>query len=105
MIENIRLLARTRKTFPCQIAGQVILYYISVLSLVFLGACSKRPAQGRAARAEGQIAVPVTAAPVEQKTTSVELSSFGTVEAYASVELKAQITGILTGVHFVEGQM
>jgi len=105
MIKNIRLLTRTRKIFLCQIARQLVLYYISVLSLVFLGACSKRPAQGRAAKAEGQVAVPVTLAPVEQKMTSVELGSFGTVEAYASVELKTQITGILTGVHFTEGQM
>jgi multidrug efflux system membrane fusion protein len=76
-----------------------------MLSLVFLGACSKRPAQDRPAKAEGQMAVPVMVAPVEQKTTSVKLGSFGTVEAYASVELKTQITGILTGVHFTEGQM
>jgi membrane fusion protein, multidrug efflux system len=48
--------------------------------------------------------VPVTLASVEQKTTALEVSSFGTVEPYASVDIRAQITGILTGVHFVEGQ-
>ena len=105
MIKNIRWLKLTRKTLLCQITRQLVLYYISMLSLVFLGACSKRPAQGRSAKAEGQMAVPVTIAPVEQKTTSVELGSFGTVEAYSSVELKTQTTGILTGVHFTEGQM
>jgi len=76
-----------------------------MLSLALLGACAKRPAQSGAAKAQGQTAVPVTVAAVEQKTTSVELGSFGTVEAYTSVELKTQITGLLTGVHFTEGQM
>jgi multidrug efflux system membrane fusion protein len=42
---------------------------------------------------------------VEQKTTPITVSSFGTVEAYAEVEVKAQVTGILEKVHFTEGQM
>jgi multidrug efflux system membrane fusion protein len=76
-----------------------------MLILVFPGGCSKRPVQSQAAKTESQMAVPVMVAPVEQKTTSVEIGSFGTVEAFASVELKTQITGVLTGVHFIEGQM
>jgi multidrug efflux system membrane fusion protein len=76
-----------------------------MLSLVFLGACSKRPQQSQPARTEIRPAVPVLVAPVAQKTTPVEIGSFGSVEAYASVEVKTQITGILTGVHFTEGQM
>jgi multidrug efflux system membrane fusion protein len=35
----------------------------------------------------------------------VAVSSFGTVEAYADVEVRAQVTGILEQVHFTEGQM
>jgi multidrug efflux system membrane fusion protein len=106
MIKNVHLLASLQKTLPRQIIRQLGLY-TSMLILVFLGACSKRPAQGQPPRTESQLSVPVLVAPVEQKTTSVELErgSFGTVEAYASVELKTQITGILTDVHFIEGQM
>jgi multidrug efflux system membrane fusion protein len=51
------------------------------------------------------MAVPVTTAKAQQKTTAVEVRSFGSVEAYANVELKAQVTGVLTQVHFTEGQM
>jgi multidrug efflux system membrane fusion protein len=51
------------------------------------------------------MAVPVTTAKVEQKTTPVEVQSFGSVEEYANVEIKVQVTGLLTQVHFTEGQM
>lgn len=86
-----------------------------VLSLLLVGACSKRPANEKSMRQNaGQNSksppradsgVPVTVATVEQKTTLVEITSFGTAEAYANVELRSQVTGVLTGVHFIEGQM
>ena len=104
MVKSVRLLASVRKTLLRQIIRRLGLY-TSMLILVFPGGCSKRPAQSQAAKTESQMAVPVMVAPVEQKTTSVEIGSFGTVEAFASVELKTQITGVLTGVHFIEGQM
>ncbi len=105
MLENVHLPASVRKTtLICQIIRQLG-FYAPMLSLVFLGACSKRPQQNRPARTESRPAVPVLVAPVEQKTTPVEIGSFGSVEACASVEVKTQITGILTGVHFTEGQM
>lgn len=104
MVKSVRLLASVRKTLLRQIIRRLGLY-ASMLILVFPGGCSKRPAQSQAAKTESQMAVPVMVAPVEQKTTSVEIGSFGTVEAFASVELKTQITGVLTGVHFIEGQM
>lgn len=104
MVKSVRLLAPVRKTLLRQIIRRLGLY-TSMLILVFPGGCSKRPAQSQAAKTESQMAVPVMVAPVEQKTTSVEIGSFGTVEAFASVELKTQITGVLTGVHFIEGQM
>ena len=104
MVKSVRLLASVRKTLLRQIIRRLGLY-ASMLILVFPGGCSKRPVQSQAAKTESQMAVPVMVAPVEQKTTSVEIGSFGTVEAFASVELKTQITGVLTGVHFIEGQM
>jgi membrane fusion protein, multidrug efflux system len=76
-----------------------------VVALPLLGSCAKRGAASpAAARREGGGAVPVTVAPVQQKTTAVEVSRFGTVEPYSMVDVRSQITGILTEVHFVEGQ-
>ena len=49
-------------------------------------------------------AVPVSVAQVTQQTLPLELSSFGTVEANMSVTIKSQVAGILTAVHFKEGQ-
>ncbi len=75
-----------------------------VIALPLLGSCAKRGAASPAARREGGGAIPVTVAPVLQKTTAIEVTRFGTVEPYAVVDVRAQITGILTEVHFVEGQ-
>ncbi|MCL5281800.1 MAG: efflux RND transporter periplasmic adaptor subunit [Planctomycetes bacterium] len=77
------------------------------VSLLCLCGCEKRsaakPAKGP--RGEGGAAVPVAVATVRQRTTPVAVPSFGTVEAYADVEVRAQVTGILEQVHFTEGQM
>ena len=48
--------------------------------------------------------VPVSVAQVTQQTLPLELSSFGIVEANMSATIKSQVAGILTAVHFVEGQ-
>ncbi|MGA2323771.1 MAG: efflux RND transporter periplasmic adaptor subunit [Sedimentisphaerales bacterium] len=48
--------------------------------------------------------VPVSVAQVTQQTLPLELSSFGIVEANMSVTIKSQVAGILTAVHFKEGQ-
>ena len=48
--------------------------------------------------------VPVLVAQVTQQTLPLELSSFGTVEANMSATIKSQVAGILTEVHFKEGQ-
>ena len=49
-------------------------------------------------------AVPVTVAEVIQKAAPVQVRTIGTVEAYSTVLVKAQINGVLTGVYFKEGQ-
>jgi multidrug efflux system membrane fusion protein len=49
-------------------------------------------------------AVPVSVAQVTQQTLPLELSSFGIVEANMSATIKSQVAGILTTVHFKEGQ-
>lgn len=48
--------------------------------------------------------VPVSVATVEQKTVPVEVRGIGTVEAYSTVSIKAQVAAELTAVHFQEGQ-
>jgi multidrug efflux system membrane fusion protein len=55
----------------------------------------------RAARAEEAVAVSVAVA--EQKDVPREVASFGTVEASSSVDIVSQVQGLVTEVHFKEG--
>jgi multidrug efflux system membrane fusion protein len=48
--------------------------------------------------------VPVVTARVEQKSMPVTLPAVGTVEAISSVQIRAQVTGQLSTIHFAEGQ-
>ena len=47
--------------------------------------------------------VPVVTARVERKSMAVTLPAVGTVEAVSSVEVRAQVTGQLSAIHFAEG--
>ncbi len=67
--------------------------------LLALSGCS--PA---ATPAPGPDAVPVAVATVVQKAIPVQIQAIGRVEAYSTVDVKSQVGGILTGVHFEEGQ-
>jgi multidrug efflux system membrane fusion protein len=59
---------------------------------------------GKGAANNKQMAMPVTVADAVQKTMPVQLSAVGTVEAYKTVAVKAQIEGELVKVHFEDGQ-
>ncbi len=48
--------------------------------------------------------VPVTVAKVEQKPMPVEIRAIGSVEAFSTVQVVAQVTGEIRDVHFKEGQ-
>ncbi len=48
--------------------------------------------------------MPVVTARVEQKPVPVLLAAVGAVEAISSVQIRAQVTGQLSAVHFAEGQ-
>lgn len=48
--------------------------------------------------------VPVTVAQVEQRTMPIEIESIGTVIAATTVQVRSQITGEMTAVHFKEGE-
>jgi multidrug efflux system membrane fusion protein len=79
-----------------------VLFFFSIVSIVvavFLFACSKK--SGPPPRMEK---VPVTAATVIQKAVPVQLRAIGNVEAYSTISVKSQIEGLLTRVHFKEGQ-
>jgi membrane fusion protein, multidrug efflux system len=48
--------------------------------------------------------VPVMVETAHQETIPITLSGIGNVEAYQSISIKAQITGLITKVHFTQGQ-
>jgi multidrug efflux system membrane fusion protein len=49
-------------------------------------------------------AVPVFVATATQKSVPVQIRAVGNAEAYATVAVKSQVTGVLTKAHFKEGQ-
>jgi multidrug efflux system membrane fusion protein len=49
-------------------------------------------------------AVPVLVATATQKSVPIQVRAVGNVEALATVSIKSQVTGVLTKVHFTEGQ-
>jgi membrane fusion protein, multidrug efflux system len=68
-------------------------------ALLAAPACSQEQAKTAAPDA-----VPVIVAAVEQKDMPVELTEIGTVQAYATVGVRAQVGGVLEKVGFREGQ-
>lgn len=62
---------------------------------------STPPAGGRAGAANA--AAPVTTATVAEKAVPLEIGVIGTVEAFSTVSVRAQLTGELTSVTFKEG--
>ena len=72
-----------------------------VLGVAFFAACSARETVSQSVGVED---VPVTVAPVVQKTVPVEIRVIGNVEAYSTVSAKSQVEGIVVRVHFAEGQ-
>src|SRR5690242_10372439 len=59
---------------------------------------------GRAGRGGGGGPVPVTTALVRNTAVPVTIPSVGTAEALQTVQVRAQVTGQLSSVHFSEGQ-
>jgi membrane fusion protein, multidrug efflux system len=81
------------------IFSRAVALFISFLLLTpVISACSSKPQPPQ------KPPVPVTAAVVVQKTVPVQLKAIGNVEAYSTVAVKSQTGGVLTRVHFREGQ-
>ena len=63
-----------------------------------------RAQQGRSGGGRSRDAVPVLVATAAQKTMPLQVRAVGNVEAYSTVSVKSQVTGVLTQAHFKEGQ-
>jgi len=101
MILKILWFAGGRRTHPARRLG----LFVCLTAVLAAGGCVKKSPAKQMSRAEGSMAVPVTTATAQQKTTAITAEDFGTVEAYTNVDLRVQVTGILMQVHFTEGQM
>jgi multidrug efflux system membrane fusion protein len=66
-------------------------------------AAPSTPAAGGGRGSQNTQAVPVTTAPVVQKSVPLAVQGIGTVIAASTVTVRAQVTGELTAVHFIEG--
>ncbi len=78
---------------------------LSILSVAALVATlAGAGCRGQQATGYGQQTVPVLVAKAEQKTVATRLHAIGRVEAYSTVNIKAQLDGVITEVHFKEGQ-
>jgi len=77
---------------------------VCVLGLLVLASC--RPAQKTDAKTGGKGGgpVPVRVAVATRQAVPLELRTFGAVQALQSVEIRAQVGGPITKLHFQEGQ-
>jgi len=81
-------------------AGRVLPALLSIVLL--LAGCSSRNNNGGARQAGP--ASPVSVAKVVAKDIPLQVKAIGTVEAYSTIQVKAQVGGPLIGVYFREGQ-
>ena len=72
----------------------------STIAVIAIAGCSHGPADTFGERE----AVPILAAKVVQKTVSDTIRAIGRVEAFSTVDVKAQISGQVMQVHFRQGQ-
>ncbi len=68
------------------------------------GAAQGQQGQGRGGRSRGSAVVPVVVATAVQKSVPLQIRAVGNVEAFATVSVKSQVTGVLNRAHFKEGQ-
>ncbi len=89
-------------TFRCSVSSAVFGAVLGAIVLIVIG-CSGKGAEKEATEKQ-RPAMPVTVAEAVRKAVPVELEAVGTVEAYATVSVKAQVEGELKAVHIREGQ-
>ena len=74
------------------------------LGLAAVAACSRQNAAAQSGPASAGPAAPVEVALAAAEDVPVDLKTIGTVQPIISVAVKAQVGGVLTEVHFSEGQ-
>jgi multidrug efflux system membrane fusion protein len=77
--------------------------WVLAAALIGLAGCSDSSAKGAQAR-PAPPPVPVGTAVAEERPVPVQVSTVGTVQAYTTVGVKAQIAGQIQQVHFTEGR-
>jgi len=75
---------------------------LAVFASLTLAACSSKNANPAAGRP--QAAAPVSVAKAAAKDMPLQIKAIGSIQAYSFVQLKAQVSGPLSGVFFHEGQ-
>lgn len=93
---------RSPFSLPRAMAATTLLVASALLSAACSDKASGKPGSADALRAKAP--VPVTVSKVIQKTVPVQLRAIGTAEAYTTVSIKAQVSGQVLRVHFMEGQ-
>jgi membrane fusion protein, multidrug efflux system len=89
------------KNNPFSIRNGAVMFLAAVMLVGLLGpGCSNRDK----AKSQRDLKIPVVTAQAEQKNIPVQLTSIGSVEAISSIAIKSQVGGILSQVHFQEGQ-
>ena len=83
--------------------------FVPALIALSLAACSSQKAAdpqagGGRGRGGGGGPVPVITTHAETRQVPVQIPAVGTAEAVSSVQIRAQVTGQLSAVHFSEGQ-
>lgn len=75
---------------------------IQACALLMLGVLALG-CESRSKAAKGEDPVPVTLATVEKKDVPREIKAFGSVDASSTVDIRSQVAGLITEVHFKEG--
>ncbi len=84
---------------PAGLAVTTRVCVLAVTMLIFLTACSAKKEEPKS-----KPPVPVMAVTAQKKSVPVQIHAIGNVEAYASVSVKSQVSGLLEKVHFREGE-
>ena len=77
---------------------------VSVALFALCLGCS-RAHDPKASAADPPPAVPVTVAPVAERTIPIQVRAIGNVEPYSTINVKAEMSGQLQKVYFAEGEM
>lgn len=76
----------------------------AMMVLLVAGSCSKSET-GKPGAAGPRPATPIHAAPATTETVPIQLPAIGAVEPLSTIEVKSQVSGIITEVLFEEGQV